>query len=145
MVQQEWNTNISGNAMCRLQSKLKLLSKRLSMWSRETMGDINEQVNLWEAKILIMEDMDLNSNTKHDRAKLNKGYAEYIRWLGLQDSLLIQKTQSSWFKEGDCNSKYFHNILRDRRRRLQIFRIKNHKDRWIQREDKIAKAAIKHL
>lgn len=43
------------------------------MWSRETLGNINEQVNLWEAKILIMEDMDLNSNTEHDRAELNKG------------------------------------------------------------------------
>lgn len=48
-------------------------------------------------------------------------------------------------EEGGCNSKYFHSLLRDKRRRLQLHRIKNHKHRWVQGDDKIAKAAIHHF
>lgn len=145
VVQQVWSNTIEGNPMWILQSKLKLLSRRLSQWSMNNIGDIHEKVNSWEVKMLILEDIDLHRNTEHDREELNKGHAEYIRWLGLQDNLLIQKTQTTWFKEGDYNSKYFHSILRDRRRRLHLHRIKNHRDVWIQGEDKIAKVAIKYF
>ncbi|XP_075108949.1 uncharacterized protein LOC142180776 [Nicotiana tabacum] len=49
------------------------------------------------------------------------------------------------FKDDDCNTSYFHSILRDSRRRLQLHRMKNHRDRWIQGEDRIVKAAVKHF
>ncbi|XP_019258738.1 PREDICTED: uncharacterized protein LOC109236955 [Nicotiana attenuata] len=145
MVQEIWNTNIQGNAMWRLKSKLKLLAKHLSQWSRENIGDIHEQVSSWEAKVQILEEMDMQNNNEQGREELNRGYAEYARWLGMQESLMKQKAKINWFKDGDCNTSYFHSILRDRRRRLQLHRMKNHRDRWIQGEDKIAKAAVKHF
>lgn len=145
VVKQVWDTDIKGNTMWRLQSKLKLLSKRLSAWSKENIGDINKEVNSWEAKLLVLEDEDLNNNNSQSKKELNKGYAKYTRWLGLQDSLLKQKAQIKWFKEEDFNTKYFHNILRDRRRRMYIHKIKNHKDMWIQRDEKIARAGTKNF
>ncbi|XP_060202876.1 uncharacterized protein LOC132631305 [Lycium barbarum] len=145
VVQHVWETRIEGNSMWQLQSKLKLLTKRLSQWSKDSIGDINEEVNNWEAKMLILEDMDLQNNTGNDREELNKGYAEYIRWLGLQDNILRQKTQTKWFKEGDYNSRYFHCILRDRRRKLHLHRIKNMRGNWIEGDEKISRTAIKHF
>ncbi|XP_060216327.1 uncharacterized protein LOC132643819 [Lycium barbarum] len=131
--------------MWKLQTKLKLLSRRLSQWSRDSIGDIHVQVNSCEAKMLILEDLDLNNNSPQDREELNKGYAKYIKWMGLQDSLMKQKARTNWFKEGDCNTNYFHKILRERRRRLHLYRIKNHRGNWIQGEDRIAKAATRNF
>lgn len=37
--------------MWRLQSKLKILNKRLTQWSRESIGDVHDQVRIWEDKI----------------------------------------------------------------------------------------------
>lgn len=122
---------VDGNAMWRLQSKLKALSKRLSKWSRDIIGDVNEQVLIWEAKMQLLEDIDQDNNTEQGREELNKGHAEYIKWLGMQESLLRQKTQIRWFKDGDCNSKYFHSVLRNKRKKLHLYRIKNHQNRWI--------------
>lgn len=67
--------------------------------------------------------------------------AEYIRSLKMEDSILRQKTQLQWFKEGDVNSKYFHALIRGRRRKLYIHRIQDEKGSWIQRDEDIAKVA----
>lgn len=40
-----------GNDMWRLQSKLKILNKRLTQWSRESIGDVHDQVRIGEDKI----------------------------------------------------------------------------------------------
>ncbi|MCD7459161.1 hypothetical protein HAX54_040230, partial [Datura stramonium] len=36
-------------------------------------GDVHEEVNDWETKLLILEDIDLNNNTAEGRDDLNKG------------------------------------------------------------------------
>ncbi|XP_019232877.1 PREDICTED: uncharacterized protein LOC109213527 [Nicotiana attenuata] len=36
-------------------------------------------------------------------------------------------------------------LIRERRRRLQLHKIKDHRDRWVEGEDNIAKAAIRHF
>lgn len=52
--------------------------------------------------------------------------------------ILCQKSREVWLKEGDKNSKFFHMSLMMRRRRNNIFAIKDDK-RWIQ--DKNEKCA----
>lgn len=82
---------------------------------------------------------------EQSREDLNKAHAEYVKWLGIHGNILRQKSKVKWFQEGDYNSNYFHSVLRDRRRRLHKYRIKNHRDRWVQSDDKIVKAAVKHF
>ncbi|XP_060212194.1 uncharacterized protein LOC132639792 [Lycium barbarum] len=42
IVQDTWNLHVQGNAMWRLKSKLQAVGKKLSQWSKESIGDINE-------------------------------------------------------------------------------------------------------
>lgn len=58
-------------------------------------------------------------NTEQGREDLNRGMLD-IPVLNMQDSMLKQETKLQWFKDGDRNTKYFHSILRSRRRRLHI-------------------------
>ncbi|WMV54211.1 hypothetical protein MTR67_047596 [Solanum verrucosum] len=106
---------VGRNAMWRLQCKLKVLSK-----------------NLRPLGIFM------------SREDLNREHTKYVKWLGMQDALLKQKTRINWFKDGDYNSKYFHSVLRDRRKRLLIHRIKDHRENWIEGDNMIARAAIRH-
>ncbi|XP_070046537.1 uncharacterized protein [Nicotiana tomentosiformis] len=145
IIKEVWDTGINGNSIWRLQSKLKLLSKRLSQWSREEIGNIHAHVLEWEDKIQNIEEIEITNNTEEDREETNKAHAEYTRWLNTQDSLLSQKPNIQWFEEGDINTQFFHSKLREKRRRLQLNMIKNHKGNWVQGEEKIAKAAIWHF
>lgn len=56
-----------------------------------------------------------------------------------------QKTQLQWFKEGDANTKYFHALIRGRRRRLFIHKISNEEGACIQGDEQIAQAACQHF
>lgn len=58
LVEQSWNTNVIGNLMWRLQSKL-MPSKNLSNWSRKVAGDVFDQVKNWEEKLHYLEEQDL--------------------------------------------------------------------------------------
>ncbi|KAK4722554.1 hypothetical protein R3W88_012787 [Solanum pinnatisectum] len=92
-VQNSWNMNVTGNAMWKFQCKLKVLSKNLSKWSRETIGDIHEQVNKWETKVQLLEELDTLNNNEQSREDLNREHAEYVKWPGMQDALLKKKTR----------------------------------------------------
>ncbi|XP_060182548.1 uncharacterized protein LOC132612262 [Lycium barbarum] len=145
VVQNVWDENIPGNAMWRLHQKLKLLSKRLIDWSRITIGNVHDQTKEWEEKLQALEDLELIDNSDQVRKDLNRTHAEYIRWQFMQDSLLKQKSQMKWFEEGDGNTRYFHSVVREKRRRLHIHRIKNSKGKWMHSEGKIGNSAVRHF
>nr|XP_009783630.1 PREDICTED: uncharacterized protein LOC104232192 [Nicotiana sylvestris] len=145
LVEEVWSSNIRGNALWKLQQKLKKLSKRLTQWSKEEIGNVHEQVKLWESKMNDLEELDLQYNFNSSREELNKGQAKYIKWMTMQDSILKQKANIKWFEEGDSNNKYFHSLIREKRRRLQLHKIKYHRDRWVEGDDNIAKATIRHF
>lgn len=48
LVRATWMHEIRGNPMWRLQQKLKLLSKALSHWSKEVVGDVFRNISEWE-------------------------------------------------------------------------------------------------
>lgn len=84
---------VSGNAMWRLKSKLQTLSRKLGQWSRKSIGDIYEQFNSWESKVQQLEELGLQQNIENSREELNKAHAEYVKWMGLQETLFKQKSQ----------------------------------------------------
>ncbi|XP_070041197.1 uncharacterized protein [Nicotiana tomentosiformis] len=68
-VEEAWNTQVTRNSMWILQQKIKILSRKLTQWSREVVGNVFEQ------------------------EELNRGQVEYIKWIGMQETLLKQKAQ----------------------------------------------------
>ncbi|XP_015162434.1 uncharacterized protein [Solanum tuberosum] len=57
----------------------------------------------------------------------------------------VAEEELQWFKEGDANTKYFHALMRGRRRRLLIHKICNNEGEWIQGDNNIANAACDHF
>jgi len=62
-----------------LQSKMKPFSRRLSQWSREEIGDINDLIIKWEEKVQIFEDMDAATISYNSMEESNKAHVEYIK------------------------------------------------------------------
>ncbi|XP_055814558.1 uncharacterized protein LOC129884254 [Solanum dulcamara] len=140
-----WNSPTEGNPMWCFHQKMKRLFTTLSRWSKLHFGDIYTKVKEYEDKARQAEDELISANSKECRANLHAINAEYIRFLKLEESMLKQKTQLHWFKEGDMNSKYFYAVIRGRRRKLYIHRIQDEEGTWLQGEEDIARAACDHF
>lgn len=119
--------------------KFERLVSTLSNWSKNEYGDIFAIVKEYEEKVRVAEEDVINNNSEENRAKLHAVNAEYIRYMKLEESILKQKTQLQWFKEGDAKSKYFHALMRGRKRKLLIHKICTDSDEWIQEDEEIAK------
>ncbi|KAG5580316.1 hypothetical protein H5410_050943 [Solanum commersonii] len=131
--------------MWKFHQKLKRLSNTLSSWSRKELGDIFGKVREYEEKIRMAEEELIQDQKETNRTALHEQNAEYIKFLKLEDSILKQKTQLQWFKEGDANTKYFHSLIRGRRGRLFIHKLIRDDGEWLQGEDNIAMAACDHF
>lgn len=107
-----WDRPVNGDPMWTLHKKIKRLTSTLSNWSKKEFGDIFAIVKEYEEKIKIAEEEVILNNIEESRTQLHYINAQYIKYLKLEESILKQKTQLQWFKEGDANTKYFHALMR---------------------------------
>ncbi|XP_055806976.1 uncharacterized protein LOC129875754 [Solanum dulcamara] len=108
-------------------------------------GDIFSKVKEYEDLVKSAEDNRIAYNNDENRTKLHALNAEYIKFLKLEENILKKKTQLYWFKDEDANTKYFHALIRGRRRRLFIHKFINEEGDWIQGNESIARAAYDHF
>ncbi|XP_069150536.1 uncharacterized protein [Solanum lycopersicum] len=134
-----WKKTAVGNPMWILHTKMKRLTNTLREWSKKEYGDIFEKVKQYEKGVKEAEDNYIMNNSQENREKLYASNAQYIKYLKLEHAILQQKTQLHWLKEGDANSKYFHAVIRGKRKRMFIHKIMDEKGGWIQGEDHIAR------
>ena len=87
---------------------------------------------------LIQNKSDINKEALHE---INDNY---IRYLKLEDSIMKQNSQLQWVKEGNTNSKFFHSLIRGRRKKLLIDKI-HEKGEWFQGEENIGKSACEYF
>lgn len=83
--------------------------------------------------------------TKQNRERLNKVQADLIRYLTLEEVFWKQKLGMTQFKDGDRNTKLFHDQVIGRRKRLQIRRIQNILGNWIEEDAEIVAEVVNYF
>jgi hypothetical protein len=131
-VERSWKSfQVQGKKAYVLKEKFRLLKDCLRKWNREVFGilDLNIDKTVKELNdiegLLGEDDVDLEITR---REGLNKDFWSQLHF---KESLLKQKSRMRWVKEGDSNSRYFHESIKSRRRRNQLVALKNG-DNWVQ-------------
>ncbi|XP_060192601.1 uncharacterized protein LOC132622089 [Lycium barbarum] len=145
IVKEYWDTPTQGTSMWQFHNKMKAVTKKLSYWSREAYGDIFRDAKEAEKEIKALEKKHNEDNNDENRTALNKAKAEFTRLLKNQDEIYRQRAKAKWPKDREKNTSYFHKVIKDRRRRLNIHNIQDNEGLNIMGHDGIAKAAIKHF
>ncbi|XP_060182051.1 uncharacterized protein LOC132611672 [Lycium barbarum] len=144
-VKDVWIVNTQGTAMWKQHNKMKVVATKLSSWSRETFGDIFKDVKEAEKQVTELEKKLTENNNEENRANLSKTKADFIRLLKNQDEIYRQKAKTRWLKDGDKNTSYFHKVIKDRRRKLNIQSIQDNEGHKIEGHQNIATTTIKHF
>ncbi|XP_047269152.1 uncharacterized protein LOC107862039 [Capsicum annuum] len=71
--------------------------------------------------------------------------AEYKRYLHFEEIFWQQKVGYDWFDNGDRNTKFFHCIVKGRRKKLHLKRILSQEGNWLEEEDDITVEALEKV
>jgi len=145
VVQEAWNEDVAGNSMRRLHLKIKNMSRKLSLWSREHIGNVFDKVREWKATMLDLETDYIENDNDDLRPQIHKTQAEHTRWLKCEQSILRQRANIIWLEDGDSNTKYFHVVINEKRRRATVHRIQSENGQWIIGDDQIGKEAVDYF
>jgi hypothetical protein len=116
---------LHGMKMLQFQQRLKHVCSFLRKWNKEVFGNIFEEKKKLEQE---MEDIQqkgiqgiFSSNLTEREAKVKD---DLIKRKRREETLWCQKSRIHWLKEGDKNTRFFHNSLIQRRNRNRIVAIK---------------------
>jgi hypothetical protein len=136
-VEKSWSSFIvQGRKAYVLKEKFRLLRDCLRKWNKEVFGILDLNIDKTVRDLNDIEGLmcgDVGDVEMTRREGLTK---EFWRQLHLKESLLKQKSRMRWVKEGDSNSKYFHESIKTRRRRNQLVAL-NDGNRWVQGVDDV--------
>ncbi|XP_071913990.1 uncharacterized protein [Coffea arabica] len=80
--------------------------------------------------------------TKEAREALHCAQGHLLKSFLIQEEDWRQKAGLRWLKDGDCNTRFFHASVREKRTKLVIHRIKDEEGAWVEDEDQIAREAV---
>ncbi|CAK8568730.1 unnamed protein product [Lathyrus sativus] len=103
-----------------LKEKFKLLKASLKKWYKEVFGIIDLKIDNFVEDLKNLDSI-INSQSSISPIEVRKE-AQNLIWsnLHLKEILLKQKSRQKWIKEGDLNSRFFHNMMTCRRRKNYI-------------------------
>ncbi|XP_060170580.1 uncharacterized protein LOC132601516 [Lycium barbarum] len=105
-------------------------------------GDIFKQIIIRKEIVRIKEELFEEDPSHVNRCVLQNAETEIKKYLQYQEDYWRKKSGLDWLVEGDRNTKFFHTIVKGRRKKLQIRKIQNSEGDWIEEEDQIAAEAI---
>lgn len=121
VIENAWNTEVNGNPMFKVVSKLKHVKSALLKWNKEKVGDIFDEARIkMQEATDIQKLLDMNPSDTNLQTKAKEYREEALKLSHAEESLLRQKSRNIWLKEGDRNSKFFYTSLQIRRKRNEI-------------------------
>ncbi|KAJ9536236.1 hypothetical protein OSB04_un000585 [Centaurea solstitialis] len=144
IVKDAWNVQINGSFMFRLTAKLKALKTPLRKL-RSSYGNLSSNVHKLKIELDVVQlacDMDpFNDELKEDLMALRGAYQQALRD---EEVAARQRAKVRWLREGDSNTRFFHNVVREKRHAHRIQSVRDSGGTFVY-DDDVGVAFIEHL
>ncbi|XP_060177821.1 uncharacterized protein LOC132607756 [Lycium barbarum] len=111
IVKNNWLAEDGNDVFISFKQKVKQVKTALSVWSKQTFGDIFNQLNIREDIVKIKEQLFEEAPSETNRMILQRAQAEMKKYLHYEEEFWKQNAGFTHFAEGDKNTRFFHNAL----------------------------------
>ncbi|KAL9232226.1 hypothetical protein vseg_007359 [Gypsophila vaccaria] len=120
-----WSMAVGGHVMYQIVHKMKLLKKDLKALNKGLFSNVEHSADM-ALQLLHLKQTELQANpTDLDLLLAEKEAATSARFLiEAKHRFLTQRSKAKWVREGDDNTAYFHNYIKERRQSNRVVRIK---------------------
>ncbi|CAN6234585.1 unnamed protein product [Urochloa humidicola] len=121
-----WQKKNPGSDLGALVEGLKIVTRDLKQWSSEKFGHVTKKLEKLRRELDTLEYSDPIQN--HEAILKTK--RELDELLYREEMIWMQRSRISWLREGDRNTKYFHQKARWRARKNRIKKLKREDGSW---------------
>eukprot|EP00253_Pinus_taeda_P011164 PITA_11164 len=143
---EEWWTQsrVKGKGkMHTIQLKLKEIKCKIKNWNKEEFGNIMEEKQKLEKEMEDIQQRIILEGRDEERSKEEGRIINQLEERRKQEEILSrQKSRIKWLREGERNTKIFHQAMIQNRQRNHIFSIKNVEGEWVIEQGGIEKVLV---
>ncbi|XP_010665730.1 uncharacterized protein LOC104882990 [Beta vulgaris subsp. vulgaris] len=140
-----WATQVSGSKMYQVTFRLKRIKQALKALNAEGFSDLQaSDIRALKSLIQCQERLQAQPmNMEYRRAEIEAGiqyrlvHKQYL-------SFLAQKSKMRWCKEGDGNTKLFHQSIRARRLQNTVYAIHDDQGNWKENLEEVNTAFLNY-
>lgn len=145
---EEWwcQSSVQGRGqMQTFQLKLKELKGKIKKWNKEEFGNIFEDKQKLEGEMeSIQQKMILEGRTEDSINKEGIILGKLEERRKLEEVLWRHKSRIKWLREGECNTKFFHQAMIKHRQRNRILSIKDKNGKRDVEQEEIEQILVDH-
>ncbi|XP_070003195.1 uncharacterized protein [Nicotiana sylvestris] len=124
-VKEVWGQQIEGYKMYSVWMKLRRLNDRVMKLNKE-MSSLDKKLdNLRKQLKNTQENLDKDPFNTELISEEKELISQIVKWENVNEKVLRQRSRAIWIKEGDQNTKFFHEQLKARKARNRIGSIYN--------------------
>ena len=127
IVLRAWEVQHEGSPMFKVSKKLKKCKKMLKSWSKDHFGSVKRQLAKTKELLWKAEEEAAKGGNYGNVIHLRK---ELKILLDKECKMWRQRARTQWVAKGDKNTKYFHGVATQRKRRNFIKGIKDSEGTW---------------
>ena len=132
VIRKGWEYKGQGSRMFKLVQKLKGCRKKLKEWSREAVPNNRKMIDELTRRVAdIQGGDDMEGRFEEYREVMAKIKEVWEK----EEKYWYQRSRVKWMEFGDKNTRYFHQVTRQRRQINKVVRIKERDGEWIEEED----------
>lgn len=143
IVEDNWNSGITGSSQFILAQNLKNMKQVLKAWNRNVFGDINLKVQAVGKNIQLCQDL-LDAGPSDSLFQDLSDAKSLHNWLQTKESHRRQKSRIRWLNEDDSNAAFFHAYTKSRGAVNRIDKIL-FEGNWVVDPKEIQNLAVDHL
>lgn len=144
LLEQWWNQiSIKGSKMYSLVAKLKIIKNKALEWNKNNFNNIFTEKSTIEQEIVELNNEVIDKGMNEcSYLKEKELMARYNVILLKEEIFWKHKLRETWLKEGDSNTKFFHNSTNFKRSVNRISKIKNGEGLLVENPEQVSESLV---